>query len=175
MSASNSIRRFFNLQPKPEGPSTGTTGTRRWLTLAGVCLLGLLVGVGIGASGKEKTTTVTVAGGVTTVRVGARRSPTHTVTQTVVHIHVHTHIVTQTVTAPAAEASPPNPHGQGEETGEEDEIGSSSHATDGKFCSEHECIGDFEGEEGTIVECADGTYSHAGGISGACSDHGGEG
>jgi hypothetical protein len=24
------------------------------------------------------------------------------------------------------------------------------------------------------VECADGTYSHAGGISGACSDHGGE-
>jgi len=25
-----------------------------------------------------------------------------------------------------------------------------------------------------LVECEDGTYSHAGGISGACSDHGGE-
>ncbi len=58
--------------------------------------------------------------------------------------------------------------------GGEDALGSSSHATDEQFCEEHECIGDFEGEDGTVVECADGSYSHAGGISGACSDHGGE-
>jgi len=58
--------------------------------------------------------------------------------------------------------------------GEEDEVGSSSHATDEQFCEEHECIGEFESEEGSVVECSDGTYSHAGGISGACSDHGGE-
>jgi hypothetical protein len=66
--------------------------------------------------------------------------------------------------------------GEGDESpGEdEDEIGSSSHSTDAKFCSEHECIGSFTTEDGTVVKCSDGTYSHAGGISGACSDHGGE-
>lgn len=59
-------------------------------------------------------------------------------------------------------------------SGEQDEVGSSSHATDAQFCSEHDCIGNFETEGGTVVECSDGTYSHAGGISGTCSDHGGE-
>jgi hypothetical protein len=180
VSVSDSIRRFFNLQPRP----TGSGGRRQWLILTGVGLLGLLVGVGVGASGKEKTSTVTVAGGVTTVRV-AKRAPAHTVTQTVVHVHVHIHTVTHTVTVQAAESSPGDSSGEeegggGEEEEEEegggagDEVGSTSHATDGKFCSEHQCIGDFEGENGTIVECSDGTYSHAGGISGACSDHGGE-
>jgi hypothetical protein len=61
-----------------------------------------------------------------------------------------------------------------ESSGEEDEVGSSSHATDAQFCSEHECIESFTTEGGTIVRCSDGSYSHAGGISGACSDHGGE-
>lgn len=64
--------------------------------------------------------------------------------------------------------------GEGDESPGEDEIGSSSHSTDAKFCSEHECIGNFTTEDGTVVKCSDGTYSHAGGISGACSDHGGE-
>ena len=41
------------------------------------------------------------------------------------------------------------------------------------FCGTHTCIGDFNNENGSIVECADGTYSHAGGLSGACSWHGG--
>jgi hypothetical protein len=54
-----------------------------------------------------------------------------------------------------------------------DEVGSYSHASDESFCQEHECIGEFESEDGYIVECQDGTYSHAGGKSGACSDHGG--
>jgi hypothetical protein len=71
--------------------------------------------------------------------------------------------------APPAETSP-EPEGEGEE----DEVGSFSHATDGQFCKEHECEGNFTGEDGTIAECFDGTFSHAGGISGACSDHGGE-
>ena len=56
----------------------------------------------------------------------------------------------------------------------EDEVGSPSHAGDQKFCEEHDCIGDFTNEEGTVVECSDGSFSHAGGLSGACSDHGGE-
>jgi hypothetical protein len=75
--------------------------------------------------------------------------------------------------AHGGQQTPSAPSGS-EEGGEEDRVGSSSHATDAKFCSEHECIGSFQTEGGTIVECSDGTYSHAGGISGACSHHGGE-
>jgi hypothetical protein len=69
---------------------------------------------------------------------------------------------------PGEESSP------GSSSEEEDEVGSPSHAGDQTFCEEHECIGSFTSEEGTVVECSDGTYSHAGGLSGACSDHGGE-
>ena len=57
---------------------------------------------------------------------------------------------------------------------EEDQVGSASHAGDVKFCDAHRCIGNFTTEDGTVVECADGTFSHAGGLAGACSDHGGE-
>ncbi|HUA74255.1 MAG TPA: hypothetical protein VL988_05790 [Solirubrobacteraceae bacterium] len=48
------------------------------------------------------------------------------------------------------------------------------HSDDRSFCSTHECVGEYETEPGTVVECADGSFSHAGGISGACSHHGGE-
>jgi hypothetical protein len=44
---------------------------------------------------------------------------------------------------------------------------------DGSFCETHECVGDFGNEPGSVVECGDGSYSHAGGIQGACSHHGG--
>jgi hypothetical protein len=80
-----------------------------------------------------------------------------------------------------AQPTPPSPVEHSHETentpepaAEEDEVGSASHAGDTKFCGEHECIGSFTTEEGTVVECSDGAYSHAGGISGACSHHGGE-
>lgn len=56
---------------------------------------------------------------------------------------------------------------------EHDELGSYSHATDAQFCSEHDCIGEFDSEPGRIAECADGSFSHSGGIQGACSYHGG--
>lgn len=52
--------------------------------------------------------------------------------------------------------------------------GSSSHATDVEFCSAHKCIPNFPNGNGYIVQCADGEWSHSGGLSGACSDHGGE-
>src|SRR4051812_42779295 len=39
------------------------------------------------------------------------------------------------------------------------------------FCDSHTCVGDFYNESGYIVECGDGTWSHAGGLSGACSHH----
>jgi hypothetical protein len=76
--------------------------------------------------------------------------------------------------SPPPSGEPPPSEPPSSSSGEEDEVGSSSHATDAQFCSQHECIGSFETEGGTIVECSDGSYSHAGGISGACSHHGGE-
>jgi hypothetical protein len=53
--------------------------------------------------------------------------------------------------------------------------GSFSHATDAQFCSTHTCIENFPNGNGSIVQCDDGEWSHSGGLSGACSDHGGEG
>jgi hypothetical protein len=44
-------------------------------------------------------------------------------------------------------------------------------------CNGNPCIGDWQKEQaegGTVVQCNDGTWSHAGGLRGACSDHGGE-
>jgi hypothetical protein len=41
------------------------------------------------------------------------------------------------------------------------------------FCSTHSCEGNFDHGQGSIVQCEDGTYSHSGGVQGACSWHGG--
>jgi hypothetical protein len=41
------------------------------------------------------------------------------------------------------------------------------------FCATHNCIPNFPNGRGTVVQCADGSYSHSGGIQGACSHHGG--
>jgi hypothetical protein len=51
--------------------------------------------------------------------------------------------------------------------------GSYSAPTVSDFCSIYNCVGDFNNEPGSIVQCSDGSYSHAGGIQGACSSHGG--
>jgi hypothetical protein len=52
---------------------------------------------------------------------------------------------------------------------------SSSSSSQADFCSTHDCIPNFDNGNGSIVQCADGSWSHSGGIQGACSDHGGEG
>lgn len=75
----------------------------------------------------------------------------------------------------SAEGEDNESEGESQSEPEEDEPGSTSHAGDEKFCEEHECEGEFDTEPGAVVECSDGTWSHAGGISGACSHHGGEG
>lgn len=80
----------------------------------------------------------------------------------------------QRVEEKEAVPEPEPAEGKSSEGEDEDEVGSYSHAGDAEFCNLHECIGDFEGEDGYVVECEDGSFSHAGGISGACSDHGGE-
>ena len=50
-------------------------------------------------------------------------------------------------------------------------------ATENHGCNGHPCIGSWQHEKakgGTVVQCNDGVWSHAGGIQGACSGHGGE-
>jgi hypothetical protein len=46
-------------------------------------------------------------------------------------------------------------------------------STPADFCSTHECIPSFSEGRGTIVQCADGEWSHSGGRPGVCSRHGG--
>gem|GEM_PF-4449988 len=79
---------------------------------------------------------------------------------------------------PEEEASPPAEESELEPGdacgGEVEGPGSECHAEDEKFCEENSCIPNFPNGNGTVVECVDGEYSHSGGISGACSDHGGE-
>jgi hypothetical protein len=87
--------------------------------------------------------------------------------------HVRTVTQTQTVTAPATTPGVPTTTEGTCEGGNPEGVGSSCHAEDVKFCSEHHCIGSFTTEAGTVAECEDGTYSHAGHIRGACSHHGG--
>ena len=53
-------------------------------------------------------------------------------------------------------------------------LGSLSHAEDEQFCGSHHCIANFPNGHGEVVECGDGMWSHSGGITGACADHGGE-
>ena len=43
------------------------------------------------------------------------------------------------------------------------------------FCDTHDCIPSFYEGSGSIVQCADGMWSHSGGVQGACSHHGGVG
>jgi hypothetical protein len=69
----------------------------------------------------------------------------------------------------SGESSPPEHSG-----GEKEGPGSPSHTEDTQFCSSHTCIANFPNGSGTVVECNDGQWSHSGGLSGACSHHGGE-
>lgn len=51
----------------------------------------------------------------------------------------------------------------------------STPSPDSGFCATHDCIPNYPNGNGTTVQCQDGTYSHSGGIQGACSHHGGVG
>lgn len=81
--------------------------------------------------------------------------------------------VVRTTQAAAAAASmcgaPSNPYGYNF-CGNGDYITSPA----AEICSYFDCIANFSNGHGYMVECNDGTYSMSGGISGACSDHGGE-
>jgi hypothetical protein len=79
----------------------------------------------------------------------------------------------KTPTPPATPTSSPPPASTTPAVPSED-VGSMSHAGDAQFCSKHPCIPNFPNGNGAVVKCADGEYSHSGGLSGACSSHGGE-
>lgn len=49
----------------------------------------------------------------------------------------------------------------------------SSPSADTTFCTTHPCIANFDNGRGSIVQCADGEYSHSGGLPGVCNRHGG--
>jgi hypothetical protein len=154
---------------------TETPGARQnWphkhsvLTTLGTVSVAIILIAAIFGTNSSKTTTVTASTTVTqtvTTRSGRRHArtiirrapapPPRTVTAT----------PTATTTVSAA-AAPATPAVEGP--------GSTSHATDSQFCSTHACIPNFPNGSGTIVQCADGDWSHSGGLSGACSDHGGE-
>lgn len=152
--------------PAPTGPYDEQQRRRLLIAVATACLVvGAIVGAAAGSGSRNATRTVTHA-----------QQVAHTVTATVPVVHVKTvtrvrHVVrVRTTTVTVASSAAPG----GGSSGSSEGVGSTSHAGDAAFCASHTCIGDFEGEDGSIVECADGTYSHAGGLSGACSHHGGE-
>jgi hypothetical protein len=81
---------------------------------------------------------------------------------------------TTTGNAPDRVATASSESTSSESGGGQEGPGSSSHAEDEQFCSTHHCIANFPNGHGEVVECSDGEWSHSGGISGACADHGGQ-
>jgi hypothetical protein len=78
--------------------------------------------------------------------------------------------------SPSGSAYGSSPGSGGERSSSSRTSGSSpSNASVGSasFCSTHQCIASFDDGTGTIVQCADGDWSHSGGRPGVCSRHGG--
>lgn len=51
--------------------------------------------------------------------------------------------------------------------------GSNGHSGDVAFCSNHSCIANFPYGHGSVIQCQDGRWSHSGGRTGVCNNHGG--
>jgi len=82
----------------------------------------------------------------------------------------------QSLSSTATVSTAPATPAQSSQTGVAEGPGSYSHTGDAQFCSTggHVCIPSFSAGSGYVVQCRDGEWSHSGGTSGACSDHGGE-
>ncbi|HWK16904.1 MAG TPA: hypothetical protein VNR66_05570 [Solirubrobacteraceae bacterium] len=77
------------------------------------------------------------------------------------------------VPSPGSGAGTPVSPGSGSGASGAEGPGSSTHAGDAAFCSTHSCIANFPHGRGTVVQCADGRWSHSGGLTGVCNRHGG--
>jgi hypothetical protein len=135
---------------------------------AGRCVstLAMLLIAGCGTSTTITQTATVTQSTTVTVHRGKPITRTATVTTT-------TPATTVTIIHTATQSSAPAPVAPSAAAIEGP--GSFSHATDTQFCSTHTCIENFPNGSGYIVQCVDGEWSHSGGRSGACSDHGGEG
>lgn len=150
-----------------EHPVLTTIGTVIVLVIA----IAAIFGGNDASSGSSSTVTETVTHTIThagrrareglRARTIVRHAPAVTVTVTATARSTVTRTVSAVAPAPAPAASVEGP-------------GSTSHAGDAQFCSTHTCIPNFPNGNGSVVQCADGEWSHSGGLSGACSDHGGE-
>ena len=78
---------------------------------------------------------------------------------------------------PPAPTQPPAPVTgvNGNPWGYDFNAGSLIYSPPGNFCAYFACIASFWSHtNGYVDQCVDGTYSHSGGVRGACSHHGGE-
>lgn len=156
-----------------------TPPRQRWpsrhpiLTTVGSVIVGIfLIAAIFGSSSSSSTTTETATVTQTVTHIG--RSDVRTRTRTVLRRTPApaptTVTITRTQTQTTTVAGSTGPSHAASVEGP----GSTSHATDSEFCSTHACIANFPNGNGSIVQCSDGEWSHSGGLSGACSDHGGE-
>ena len=129
-------------------------------------VLGFLTAAVIVGCGGSKTLTDTTINTVTTSLTGSKTTVRTTITKSA-HTVTHTVTSTQTVTHTTTAKAPAGSSVEG--------AGSYSHATDPQFCASHECVENFSSGHGYIVRCADGEWSHSGGLPNACSGHGGTG
>jgi hypothetical protein len=154
-------------QPRQSWPRDHPVLTTVGTVIVLVIAIAAIFGGNDSSNGSSSTITQTVTH---TVTHAVRRASRGTRTRTVVrHVPAVTATARSTVTRTiSAAASAPTP------TASVEGPGSTSHAGDDQFCSTHTCIPNFANGNGSVVQCADGDWSHSGGLSGACSDHGGE-
>lgn len=162
----------------------------RWITSATVvALAALFIVVGVTAAPRSATTTaatqtplavggdapsatpVVTASPTPTPTPSATPTPSPTPAPTPVPTAAPTPVPTAAPTAAPANlcGAPPNPWGYNFCGG------GLIYAPDPSFCSYFHCIPSFwQSTNGYVDQCNDGTFSHSGGRSGACSSHGGE-
>jgi len=93
---------------------------------------------------------------------------------------VPTPVPTQPPPAPTQPPQPTQPPApitgvNGNPWGYDFNAGSLIYSPPGNFCAYFACIASFWSHtNGYVDQCVDGTYSHSGGVQGACSHHGGE-
>lgn len=163
-------------RPRP----TMSRAQKIFAIIGGLVVLLILVGIIAGGSSNSSSltssrTSSTTAATVTQTVTRTVRQPGRGRVRTVVRQTPAppARTVTDTVTSTATGAGSTAPSTASPSAGVE-QPGSTSHATDEQFCNTHNCIPNFPNGNGTIVQCTDGEWSHSGGLSGACSDHGGE-
>jgi len=107
-------------------------------------------------------------------------TPIPTVAPTQPPVPTQAPLPTPVPTQPPAPTQPPQPPApitgvNGNPWGYDFNAGNLIYSPPGNFCAYFACIASFWSHtNGYVDQCVDGTYSHSGGVRGACSRHGGE-